>query len=53
MNNFEVNADIKPSLRTRWDMDGLSSKKVEYVEVCALGRKGRGKGSCMHLTIAL
>lgn len=52
MNNFEVNADINP-LRIRWDMDRLSSKKVEYVEVCTLGRKGRGKGSCMHLTIAL
>lgn len=27
MNNFEVNAGIKPSLRTGWDMDGLLSEK--------------------------
>lgn len=27
MDNFEVNAGIKPSLRTGWDMDELPSKK--------------------------
>lgn len=53
MNNVEVNPDTKTIPGTTWGMDGLSSQKVEYVEAFTLGRKGGGKGSCMHLTIAL